>query len=258
VTDNTHKFDGLADIYDASRPDYPQSAIEHLARMARATALPAICLDIGAGTGISTRAIAAALPGWQVRGIEPNADMSRRAAQSLASLPQVTIETATAENLPAAHRTVGLIVVAQAFHWFDRPRFFIEAARVLAANGILAIMNNNRETAASAPLSAVEDFLERENQGYSRHYRDIDITDELQAQAALCETERTVHVWQRHVTPASLADYFLSRSSAPPIVARLGLTETRARLVAIIEANAGTAPFTIPIACELITARRRA
>ena len=36
-------------------------------------------------------------------------------------------------------RSVGLITVAQALHWFDLEKFYAEAVRVLAPQGVLAV-----------------------------------------------------------------------------------------------------------------------
>ncbi len=43
-----------------------------------------------------------------------------------------------AEHTALADGSVELVAVAQALHWFDRPRFFAECARVLRPGGVLA------------------------------------------------------------------------------------------------------------------------
>lgn len=78
MVDNTKRFDGLADVYDLNRPDYPAAIMERLAAMVASIEGPRSCLDVGCGTGISTRALARALPGWAIVGLEPNADMLAR------------------------------------------------------------------------------------------------------------------------------------------------------------------------------------
>jgi ubiquinone/menaquinone biosynthesis C-methylase UbiE len=251
--DNTSRFDGLAEIYDANRPSYPTQALGAiLARLAER--LPRVCLDVGAGTGIATRAFANALPDWQLVAIEPNIDMVQKARTALAGQPNVRVERGDAENLPAADASSGLVTVAQALHWFDRPAFFAEARRVLAASGVLAILNNNRRTHDSPALLAMEDFFEAENPDYSRDYRSFDIAAELACTDGFGQVKRSAHAWTRAVTPESLADYFLSRSAASPIVRRLGFDETRSRVIDTIAASAGSDPFHIAIDCEVVTA----
>jgi len=46
---------------------------------------------------------------------------------------------ASAEQLPIADCSLDLITVAQAAHWFDRPRFYREVDRLLASSGVLAL-----------------------------------------------------------------------------------------------------------------------
>lgn len=254
--DNTHKFDGLADIYAASRPDYPADALRAIAADVTGRGLPAIALDVGAGTGISTRALAVVLPAWQVIAVEPNADMAETARAACAGLAGIRVVNAAAEALPVEDARCGLIIVAQALHWFDRSRFFAEAARVLAPGGLLAILNNNRRTADSAVLSAIEDLIERECPGYSRFYRTFDIAAEVRVAPGLTEVQEAAYPWRRKVTAESLTDYFLSRSSAPPIVAKHGAQGARDLIREIVLRHEGQGPFEIPIDCDVVTARR--
>lgn len=53
--------------------------------------------------------------------------------------PNVEYRVAPAEDSGLADASVDLLTVAQALHWFDIPRFFAEAVRVLAPGGILAV-----------------------------------------------------------------------------------------------------------------------
>src|SRR5207247_1259980 len=70
------RFSGLASDYAAHRPVYPDEAIDFV--VARADLGPlALIVDIGAGTGISSRLFARR--GLQVVGIEPNDEMRAQA-----------------------------------------------------------------------------------------------------------------------------------------------------------------------------------
>ncbi len=53
--------------------------------------------------------------------------------------PRVTYRVAPAEASGLEDRSVDLVTVAQAVHWFDRPRFWAEARRVLHPGGVIAI-----------------------------------------------------------------------------------------------------------------------
>lgn len=254
--DNTHKFDGLADIYAASRPDYPADALRAIAAAVTDRGLPTIALDVGAGTGISTRALAAVLAAWRVIAVEPNADMAETARAACEGLAGIQVVKAAAETLPGEDASCGLIIAAQALHWFDRPRFFSEATRVLAPGGLLAILNNNRRTGDSAVLSAIEDLIEQECPGYSRLYRTFDIAAEVRGATGFSAVSAVAWPWRRQVTADSLTDYFLSRSSAPPIVAKHGAQGARDLIRDIVLRREGPGPFDIPIDCDVVTARR--
>ena len=52
---------------------------------------------------------------------------------------------ATAEEIPANDRSVDVVVVAQAFHWFDHQAALPEIARVLKPGGHVALVWNSRD-----------------------------------------------------------------------------------------------------------------
>lgn len=51
----------------------------------------------------------------------------------------MTYRVAPAEDSGLETETVDLVTVAQALHWFDRPRFYAEVGRVLAPGGVIAV-----------------------------------------------------------------------------------------------------------------------
>ena len=82
---NTERFTGLAEAYQKYRPDYPAEALVLVREYWAATpGVPRILADVGAGTGISTRAMLAVLSdpaedAWSARVVEPNDDMRAQA-----------------------------------------------------------------------------------------------------------------------------------------------------------------------------------
>jgi len=128
-------FGAVADAYERSRPGYPSQAITWLVGPD-----PRRVLDLGAGTGKLTRALVAA--GHDVVAVDPSApmlDMLRR------NLPAVDARKGSAEALPVADADVEVVVVAQAFHWFDQDRALTEIARVLRPGGRLGLVWNLRD-----------------------------------------------------------------------------------------------------------------
>ena len=60
-------------------------------------------------------------------------------------VPEVSAKVATAEEIPANDRSVDVVVVAQAFHWFDHEAALPEIARVLKPGGHVALVWNSRD-----------------------------------------------------------------------------------------------------------------
>lgn len=65
-------------------------------------------------------------------------DASKEQIASVTPNPKVEFRVALAEQSGLADQSVELITVAQAIHWFDLEKFYVEARRVLKPNGMLA------------------------------------------------------------------------------------------------------------------------
>jgi SAM-dependent methyltransferase len=128
-------FGAAADLYERARPGYPDAAVDWLLPAGAQTVV-----DLGAGTGKLTRALAAR--GVEVIAIEPIDEMR---AQLAAALPEVRAVTGTAEAIPLPDASVDAITVAQAWHWVDPGRATAEAARVLRPGGTLGLIWNRRD-----------------------------------------------------------------------------------------------------------------
>src|SRR5262249_49451556 len=119
----------------------------------------AVIADIGAGTGISTELFLR--HGNEVWAIEPNAEM-RAAAESLKdrySLVHVAEGTAEKTGLPDA--SIGFVVAATAFHWFDANACRVEFQRILKSGRWVVLLWNERRSEASPFLIAYEEILRR-------------------------------------------------------------------------------------------------
>ncbi len=104
-------------------------------------------LDIGAGTGILLRQLCETFgAGLNYIGIEPGRDMIAKAREATAAHLPIVFVQAAAESVPFADGSAALLATAQALHWFDRPRFYAQAARLLAAGGTFAVLYNQRDT----------------------------------------------------------------------------------------------------------------
>jgi SAM-dependent methyltransferase len=151
MSDPLSRFTGLADLYARCRPDYPQAAIDRILQVC-GLGQGAVLVDIGCGTGISSRLFAAR--GLTVIGIEPNADMRRRAevepASARSTAPTYRDGTAEATGLPDA--SAAAVLAAQAFHWFRTDPALREFHRLLQREGWAILMWNERDE--SDPFTA--------------------------------------------------------------------------------------------------------
>ena len=153
---NEGKFDDKGKIYAKFRPTYPQEFIEFLFSKTHITEQSVIA-DIGSGTGILTGQILK--KGSRVFAVEPNADMRRIAEDNLRTYALFISVTATAENTTLPDRSVDLITVAQAFHWFDRNAFREECRRILKPDAYVALVWNSRDE--NSALVAENDRINR-------------------------------------------------------------------------------------------------
>lgn len=128
-------FSTAPDRYAAYRPEYPAALFEWLAgRCASHNAV----WDCATGNGQAATGLAVHFE----RVIATDAS----AAQIAHARRDVRIEfrVAPAEASGLDDRSVDLVTVAQAVHWFDLPRFYAEAARVLKPGGLLAVWGYGR------------------------------------------------------------------------------------------------------------------
>ena len=145
---NEERFTGKADIYDKFRPSYPDALIDFLYENARCDTVA----DIGAGTGKFTRCLLKKT--WSVIAVEPNADMREK----LSDIEGISVVDAPAEETTLESHSVGLVTVAQAFHWFDEERFKAECKRILTTGGQLAVIFNIRNY-DGCEISSVRDEI---------------------------------------------------------------------------------------------------
>ena len=103
-------------------------------------------LDVGCGTGISTRLFAQR--DLRLIGIEPNDDMRAKAESDRSGFAHTpTYLKATAEQTSLNADSANIVLCAQAFHWFNQEVCLTEFHRILKTPGYVALMWNERDEA---------------------------------------------------------------------------------------------------------------
>jgi SAM-dependent methyltransferase len=130
--DGVNRFSDRAAIYARARPSYPAEAIHWITSDVPSAGT---IVDLGAGTAISTRLLAAQRDGAAFA-LDPNVAM-------LTMGPDVGRAAGKAESMPLRDGSVDLLTAFNAFHWFQPDVFFDEAHRVTKPGGALAVVWND-------------------------------------------------------------------------------------------------------------------
>ncbi len=210
--DRARSFGSVAEAYDRGRPTYPPDAVAWLAG-----GEGKVVLELGAGTGKLTRELVD--QGHAVFATDPDESMLEVLRERV---PEVSAKVATAEEIPANNRSVDVVVVAQAFHWFDHEVALPEIARVLKPGGHVALVWNFFDQRIPWVRRLINQIGE---QGSSTHASSEALADHELFEPA----EHTTFSFWQDVTRDTLVDIVASRS----YIASLPDAEREARLDAV-------------------------
>jgi SAM-dependent methyltransferase len=133
--ERARSFGTIAEDYDRLRPQPAPDAVDWM--------VPAGCeiaVDVAAGTGLFTRALAERVP--TVYAVEPDERMRAVLAERS---PGVTALAGTGEAIPLPDQSADALFVASAWHWLDPDRAIPEIARVLRNGGRLGVLWTSRD-----------------------------------------------------------------------------------------------------------------
>jgi SAM-dependent methyltransferase len=123
-------FGAIADEYDRLRPGPPDAALDWLV-----PASAQVVVDVGAGTGLLSRALARRVA--QVVAVEPD-DRMRAVLRSRS--PGVEVLAGQGEALPLPDASADGVFVSSAWHWLDPDLAVPEISRVLRDGGRLGVL----------------------------------------------------------------------------------------------------------------------
>jgi ubiquinone/menaquinone biosynthesis C-methylase UbiE len=134
ITQSGYLRAGFAEHYDAYRPRPPDILLDAIVRYAT-NARPSRVVDLGSGTGLSTRAWAERA--HDVVGVEANAAMLAVAEENT-DQANVRYVEAFANETGMPDEFADLVTCSQSFHWMEPVSTLGEAARVLKPGGVFA------------------------------------------------------------------------------------------------------------------------
>lgn len=150
------RFGDRVEAYVASRPDYPDELYDRL--LEGRSPDRCVIAELGSGSGIFASPLVGR--GYRVLGVEPNPRMRAAAERFFAGNDLFTSIDGSAERTTLSAGSIGLVISAQAFHWFDFEDTRAEVSRILEAQGTVAWVWNSRRTAATDFARDYEAFLE--------------------------------------------------------------------------------------------------
>jgi SAM-dependent methyltransferase len=214
-------------------------------------------LDVGCGTGISSRQFQAA--GCQVLGIDPDPKMAEVARRN-----GVDVEVAAIEDWDPAGRAFDAVVAGQAWHWVDQVAAAVKAAKALRPGGRLApfwnVFQPPPDIAAAfasvydrvLPDLAVNLWARPALDAYDGVFRRVG--DGIRQAGGFGEPERWRFDWARDYTRDEWLDQVPTQGNQYRLPAAQ-LTDLLDGLGAVIDAAGGS--FTMGYAAIVVTARRQ-
>src|SRR5215467_7647384 len=138
MRDSSEIWTGKASSYDRVRPTPPPALLDLLTQLIYLPH-PALVVDLGSGTGLSTAI-------WgeraqRVIGIEPNADMRQEAVHKVEDHPyaaQIEYREGPAHQTGLPDGCADIVTAAQSFHWMEPTSTLAEIARILRPGGLFA------------------------------------------------------------------------------------------------------------------------
>ncbi|KAI9317707.1 S-adenosyl-L-methionine-dependent methyltransferase [Dichotomocladium elegans] len=194
-----------------ARPSFPPACLDELQKLVPPGPSVAV-LDLGAGTGKMTEQLYAAGYAGSLTAVEPVEAMLDQLRQK--QLPGVKALQGTSWSIPVESKSQDMVVVAQAFHWFDDLESLREMHRVLKPGGYLVLIWNMASKERSRWVKALRERYEiyQNTPKYaSNQWRQIFSAPETQA---LFSTPLRQKIFANdHITtPAQIGQYVMTNS----------------------------------------------
>jgi SAM-dependent methyltransferase len=166
---------GFARGYDSYRPSPPLGLLDILCLEAQVER-PRLVVDLGSGTGLSTRAWAERAD--EVVGVEASPEM-RSQAEEATSAGNVRFVQGYAQETGLPGGAADIVTCSQSFHWMEPVATLAEAARLLRPGGVFAAYDYDWPPIVHPDVEAAFEELvrrvgmRRALRGQPRHTKDM-------------------------------------------------------------------------------------
>jgi len=239
-------FGAHADAYERARPAWPEEAARWLVPEDAE-----VVVELGAGTGKLTRAVAAL--GVRVVAVEPDPRM-------LAVLRGLELEgvEGSAEAIPFGDGAADAVVAGSSVHWFELDQALPEIYRVLQPSGRFGFGWNHRDDRHPAIARVGEAVYAAQRRTRGARWRSRDWPTHLTATGLFRDVERASFEHVHELPREALRDHLMSYSG----VAALPEDERRrvfAEVAGILDADSsvsGDGRLRLPFVVTAYRARR--
>jgi SAM-dependent methyltransferase len=159
-------FDSLAGDYAQYRPGYAPSVVPVILSLVGAEPARIDAADIGAGTGIWTRMLAAQHL-RSVTAVEPSDEMRRQGMRTSQAF-NIEWRRGSAEETGLPTGAYDLVSMASSFHWTDFDRACAEFQRILRPGGRFVALWNPRMVELNPLLAEIEQEITKLNPSVKR------------------------------------------------------------------------------------------
>ena len=239
-------FGAHADAYERARPAWPEEAARWLV-----PEHAELVIELGAGTGKLTRAVAAL--GARVVAVEPDPRM-------LAVLRGLELEgvEGSAEAIPFGDGVADAVVAGSSVHWFELEQALPEIHRVLRPGGRFGFGWNHRHDRHPAIARMGEAVYAAQRRTRGPRWRSRDWAAGLTATGLFREVERALFEHVHELPREALRDHLMSYSgvAALPDDERRRVFAEVARLLDSDESVSGNGRLRLPFVVTAYRAER--
>lgn len=149
-------FSNLAEDYAKYRPGYSSSVLKAILALVEKEQID--FADVGAGTGIWTRIVAANSKVKSAFAVEPNDEMRKQGSNGNGTL-NISWKKGSGEATSLENNSCDLLSMASSFHWVDFEKGMNEFSRVLRPGGRFVALWNPRYIKDNPVLVEIENKI---------------------------------------------------------------------------------------------------